>query len=172
MAEWSNAAVLKTVVLRKWDRGFESLFLRDSNEIPPDYVGTGFCFFAKESQAMLEASCKKTKDRRPRSIGDCKGFHCYRRDLPNGILQSSLLPNMKQKTAGPDLSGTVRDFIAIAGISPNGILQSSLLPNMKQKTAGPDLSGTVRDFIAIAGISQTGSCNHPSCIIQKAYYFN
>jgi hypothetical protein len=28
MAEWSNAAVLKTVVLLSRDRGFESLFLR------------------------------------------------------------------------------------------------------------------------------------------------
>ena len=28
MAEWSNAAVLKTVVPRNRDRGFESLFLR------------------------------------------------------------------------------------------------------------------------------------------------
>ena len=28
MAEWSNAAVLKTVVLYPRDRGFESLFLR------------------------------------------------------------------------------------------------------------------------------------------------
>ena len=31
MAEWSNAAVLKTVVLYPRDRGFESLFLRKPN---------------------------------------------------------------------------------------------------------------------------------------------
>ena len=31
MAEWSNAAVLKTVVPLPRDRGFESLFLRNSN---------------------------------------------------------------------------------------------------------------------------------------------
>ena len=30
MAEWSNAAVLKTVVLLPRDRGFESLFLRQT----------------------------------------------------------------------------------------------------------------------------------------------
>ncbi len=33
MAEWSNAAVLKTVVLLPWDRGFESLFLRQTKKI-------------------------------------------------------------------------------------------------------------------------------------------
>ena len=31
MAEWSNAAVLKTVVRLSVDRGFESLFLRNPN---------------------------------------------------------------------------------------------------------------------------------------------
>jgi hypothetical protein len=34
MAEWSNAAVSKTVVRRKMDRGFESPSLRQSNPIP------------------------------------------------------------------------------------------------------------------------------------------
>ena len=32
MAEWSNAAVLKTVVPRYRDRGFESLFLRTDRQ--------------------------------------------------------------------------------------------------------------------------------------------
>jgi hypothetical protein len=50
MAEWSNAAVLKTVVLRKWDRGFESLFLRQmpmqQSESPRKVlILRGFLFF-------------------------------------------------------------------------------------------------------------------------------
>ncbi len=32
MAEWSNAAVLKTVVRLPADRGFESLFLRNKKQ--------------------------------------------------------------------------------------------------------------------------------------------
>ena len=41
MAEWSNAAVLKTVVRLSADRGFESLFLRTERKTP--YAG--FFFF-------------------------------------------------------------------------------------------------------------------------------
>ena len=38
MAEWSNAAVLKTVVRLPADRGFESLFLRKA-QTNPDEIG-------------------------------------------------------------------------------------------------------------------------------------
>ena len=39
MAEWSNAAVSKTVVRRKMDRGFESPSLRNPNKIYPSKKG-------------------------------------------------------------------------------------------------------------------------------------
>jgi hypothetical protein len=51
MAEWSNAAVLKTVVLLSWDRGFESLFLRKSKLLPQ--LAAGFLFFCWPNQACL-----------------------------------------------------------------------------------------------------------------------
>jgi hypothetical protein len=44
MAEWSNAAVLKTVVLYPRDRGFESLFLRGPKSLPQQ--AAGFLFSA------------------------------------------------------------------------------------------------------------------------------
>ena len=46
MAEWSNAAVLKTVVRLPADRGFESLFLRNKNS--PGVPGL-FCFCLRQS---------------------------------------------------------------------------------------------------------------------------
>ncbi len=42
MAERSNAAVLKTVVLLPRDRGFESLFLRQTHQINPGAKAAGF----------------------------------------------------------------------------------------------------------------------------------
>ena len=53
MAEWSYAAVLKTVVLYPRDRGFESLFLRQSNQINPFASAKGFLFYEKPKQACL-----------------------------------------------------------------------------------------------------------------------
>ena len=50
MAEWSNAAVSKTVVLQSWDRGFESPSLRKA-KIPPFRVEGIFIF--RQSGAML-----------------------------------------------------------------------------------------------------------------------
>jgi hypothetical protein len=44
MAEWSNAAVSKTVVRRKMDRGFESPSLRQRNQIPRKRI---FYFYGK-----------------------------------------------------------------------------------------------------------------------------
>jgi hypothetical protein len=43
MAEWSNAAVLKTVVLLSRDRGFESLFLRKTQYYRA--LAWFFCFY-------------------------------------------------------------------------------------------------------------------------------
>ncbi len=71
MAERSNAAVLKTVVLYPRDRGFESLFLRQRHQIcPPDYMG-GFLFYEK-SRAMLTLASgfNKTKTARRADIFD------------------------------------------------------------------------------------------------------
>jgi hypothetical protein len=45
MAERSNAAVLKTVILYPRNRGFESLFLRQSKSIP-QLLAVGFLFLA------------------------------------------------------------------------------------------------------------------------------
>ena len=49
MAERSNAAVLKTVVLLPWDRGFESLFLRRANATL--VKARVFCFYGYPSCA-------------------------------------------------------------------------------------------------------------------------
>ena len=53
MAERSNAAVLKTVVLYPRDRGFESLFLRQSNQISRASNCATFCFMKIPNQACL-----------------------------------------------------------------------------------------------------------------------
>lgn len=42
MAEWSNAAVLKTVFRPPAERGFESLFLRQTCQISPAVQTAGF----------------------------------------------------------------------------------------------------------------------------------
>ena len=59
MAEWSNAAVLKTVDLLPRIRGFESLFLRSPN-YSPGFVG-GFLFYRWPSQACLREDICKIK---------------------------------------------------------------------------------------------------------------
>jgi hypothetical protein len=64
MAEWSNAAVLKTVVLYPRDRGFESLFLRR-----PNYSRSllrDFCFHLAEP-GLPEFGQMKTKSPYERS---------------------------------------------------------------------------------------------------------
>ena len=51
MAEWSNAAVSKTVVLQSWDRGFESPSLRKACINPTarwDYL-----FYRKTEKSLL-----------------------------------------------------------------------------------------------------------------------
>ncbi len=53
MAEWSNAAVLKTVVLLSRDRGFESLFLR-KNEQSPAFAGFLFLFEYPKQTCLLK----------------------------------------------------------------------------------------------------------------------
>ena len=60
MAERSNAAVLKTVVLYPWDRGFESLFLRRDKTNHPQKAG-GFCFQKRLSQACLSEDSTENK---------------------------------------------------------------------------------------------------------------
>jgi hypothetical protein len=51
MAEWSNAAVSKTVVLLPRDRGFESPSLRNDKLLPQPAVG--FLFFRCTRQDCL-----------------------------------------------------------------------------------------------------------------------
>ena len=53
MAERSNAAVLKTVVLLSWDRGFESLFLRQNQHLRPAALLRVFCFTRITSHARM-----------------------------------------------------------------------------------------------------------------------
>ena len=50
MAEWSNAAVLKTVVRLSVDRGFESLFLRNPNH-PVRQQADGIFIFKRPYRA-------------------------------------------------------------------------------------------------------------------------
>jgi hypothetical protein len=61
MAERSNAAVLKTVVLLSWDRGFESLFLRQSHSKPFAFSGEGFLFSEGPFKARFDKDPMKTK---------------------------------------------------------------------------------------------------------------
>jgi hypothetical protein len=63
MAEWSNAAVLKTVVPRTRDRGFESLFLRQSHQISPATSAAEFLFLKSPNQACLNEGFEKNKNR-------------------------------------------------------------------------------------------------------------
>ncbi len=51
MAEWSNAAVLKTVVPLPRNRGFESLFLRKSENAEDFPV---FCFIFRRDAGVVE----------------------------------------------------------------------------------------------------------------------
>ena len=54
MAEWSNAAVSKTVVLQSRDRGFESPSLRNYKKIPSRHkCGTGFFFLPGYSTGIM-----------------------------------------------------------------------------------------------------------------------
>jgi hypothetical protein len=53
MAEWSNAAVSKTVVRLTADRGFESPSLRKAKANHPDPVGMVFCFQPIRSELVL-----------------------------------------------------------------------------------------------------------------------
>jgi hypothetical protein len=55
MAEWSNAAVSKTVVRRKMDRGFESPPLRKKS------IPASAGFFFKERQAFIDGGERKIK---------------------------------------------------------------------------------------------------------------
>ena len=55
MAEWSNAAVLKTVVRLPADRGFESLFLRQNHQISPVHRPVdGIFVFEKPESGLPE----------------------------------------------------------------------------------------------------------------------
>jgi hypothetical protein len=61
MAEWSNAAVLKTVDLFPRIRGFESLFLRQSHSKPFALKGEGFLFSEEPFKACFDRGRMKTK---------------------------------------------------------------------------------------------------------------
>ena len=52
MAERSNAAVLKTVVRLSVDRGFESLFLRQSHQSSPGRQQAAWIFVLGKARAM------------------------------------------------------------------------------------------------------------------------
>ena len=62
MAERSNAAVLKTVVLHPRNRGFESLFLRRPNHSRPPVGGRDFCFTASRTWLARVREDGKQKD--------------------------------------------------------------------------------------------------------------
>jgi hypothetical protein len=51
MAEWSNAAVSKTVVLLSRDRGFESPSLRNDKLLPQ--LAAGFLFYSQPNHASM-----------------------------------------------------------------------------------------------------------------------
>ena len=51
MAEWSNAAVLKTVVPSNRDRGFESLFLRKARKTVQSTV---FLFYTRDEIELAQ----------------------------------------------------------------------------------------------------------------------
>ena len=53
MAEWSNAAVSKTVVRLPANRGFESPSLRNAKANHPDRGGMVFCFQTGRSELVL-----------------------------------------------------------------------------------------------------------------------
>ena len=67
MAEWSNAAVLKTVVLLSWDRGFESLFLRQRHQISPVRQQSDGIFVLWKAWAMLAWVKVLNKTKTPQS---------------------------------------------------------------------------------------------------------
>ena len=71
MAERSNAAVLKTVVLLPWDRGFKSLFLRRANATLAK-AGV-FCFYSSPSRVyMSEERYENKKGINPKNLGIIK----------------------------------------------------------------------------------------------------
>ena len=59
MAEWSNAAVSKTVVPLSRDRGFESPSLRMAKSLPQ--LAAGFLFSRWPDQTCLSEDSRKTK---------------------------------------------------------------------------------------------------------------
>jgi hypothetical protein len=61
MAEWSNAAVSKTVVLQSQDRGFESPSLRNDKLLPYASRRTGFLFYRWLSHACMSEDRWKIK---------------------------------------------------------------------------------------------------------------
>ena len=64
MAEWSNAAVLKTVVRLSVDRGFESLFLRQSQRKPFAKRRKVFLFYWDTWESLLSKGGEsKTKNK-------------------------------------------------------------------------------------------------------------
>ena len=60
MAEWSNAAVLKTVILYPRNRGFESLFLRQSFNEPR--VSGVFYFHGSPKNARILKVIQENKN--------------------------------------------------------------------------------------------------------------
>ncbi len=71
MAEWSNAAVLKTVVLYPRDRGFESLFLRQRHQIRPAAVCCGIFVSFRPQTVLAQASgMNETKTARRAALFD------------------------------------------------------------------------------------------------------
>ena len=70
MAEWSNAAVLKTVVRLSADRGFESLFLRTDRMNPASGV---FLFLNEDVESLLSKGRMK-KENTVRLILSVQGY--------------------------------------------------------------------------------------------------
>ncbi len=105
MAEWSNAAVLKTVVRLSVDRGFESLFLRQTHQIRPAANCCGSFVLCKVRTRLANMrTLNKTKDAQrtsdlmplklpPRGIADFVGRSRLCRPKSEG---NPLLPQCDQ----------------------------------------------------------------------------
>ncbi len=89
MAERSNAAVSKTVVLQSWDRGFESPSLRNDKLLPSrSFAGRDFCF--SEGLEML-ASTRTYEIQKPNLLRKL-GVICRCWDLPQWGSPKVILP--------------------------------------------------------------------------------
>ena len=84
MAEWSNAAVSKTVVPRSWDRGFESPSLRNAKLLPRHAVGFLFSGWPYKT-SFIKGRTENKKNRRVKRVWS----NLELQDTPSGITESN-----------------------------------------------------------------------------------